>query len=777
MVTAGEWPEPGLLEQIVAAGEAAVEPLLDVLKTRPRGWPEEAPICHAAGLLSVLQPASAPPDLCAVARFYKNDTVDSMGNALAAYGRPGLDALIALIQDPSVSGWQRITLIDYGLRAAGPDPEHRARLAEAVREVFARVVEEARQAEAFEDELLAEPAPEDTSLVELDEEEFEQLAEEDAIESVDATAHVPDELAGDNNKERIRHEEEANNEMSPDEMLEFLALDLAILADLQGRELIVSAAEAGLLTEGEIFPEEVGNLYEAGGEVYHSPAPWLESYKECACRAKGSGSKAGADAPGGVSIRCQLPLVRGSPNRSRAGSGPAGRTLPERGPEDRPQRPLLVRQRQEVQEMPPGKGHAELIGMEEPTMNDPSSDGTTRRRFLGAGLGLGASATAMLRRNACRADEPDSVPATDPKAISGDRIEPRWEEMYKVRVGTREGDLVGDSEKVIQAAVDQVAARGGGTVLIGPGTYRLRNAVYLPSRVRIMGVGPESILMKEPSVSTRLAASSDWYDQEITLADTRGFQVGDGVCLRARNPNTGGPVVIKRTLVARSGNRFKLDKALRENLWLEKGEPTASTLYPCSRPKMSPTFASTNITLDGNRANNENLDGNYAGCIFAQDCSRLDFTEVIARNNNGDGISWQICHDVLVEHCESHDHAGLGLAPRLRLAAADHAAQPGPPNRHRHLLLLGSSVRPGRAQYHRGRTVLGDFPGPSRHRQPRPRQHDLAERQGRHPLPRRDEGIRRPPQPDRAQSDPRQRPRRRRGHRRPGPDRVRLPQG
>jgi nitrous oxidase accessory protein NosD len=36
---------------------------------------------------------------------------------------------------------------------------------------------------------------------------------------------------------------------------------------------------------------------------------------------------------------------------------------------------------------------------------------------------------------------------------------------------------------------------------------------------------------------------------------------------------------------------------------------------------------------------------------------------VIARNYNGDGISWQVCHDVVVEDCNSHDHTGLGLHP------------------------------------------------------------------------------------------------------------------
>jgi hypothetical protein len=262
-----------------------------------------------------------------------------------------------------------------------------------------------------------------------------------------------------------------------------------------------------------------------------------------------------------------------------------------------------------------------------------------------------------------RADEPLAVPVTDPRAISGDRVEPAWDQLLTLTVGPRDGDLVGTNEKVLQAAVDHVARRGGGTVRILPGTFKLRNAIYLPSKIRIHGSGPETIVIKEPSVSTKLSASSDWYDQEVTLADARGFQVGDGVCFRAKNPDTGGPVVIKRTLVARSGNRFKLDRSLRENLWLEKGEPTASTLFPLFSLEEVSDIVIENLAIDGNRANNENLDGNYAGCIFAQDCNRLTFRRLIARNNNGDGISWQICHDVLVEDCESHDHAGLGLHP------------------------------------------------------------------------------------------------------------------
>ena len=93
------------------------------------------------------------------------------------------------------------------------------------------------------------------------------------------------------------------------------------------------------------------------------------------------------------------------------------------------------------------------------------------------------------------------------------------------------------------------------------------------------------------------------------------------------------------------------------------GDSTAATLFPLLSGEEITDFAIENIALDGNRQHNDNLDGNYAGCIFLQDCSRVTIRKVTAQNNNGDGISWQICHDVTVEDCASHDHAGLGLHP------------------------------------------------------------------------------------------------------------------
>lgn len=287
-----------------------------------------------------------------------------------------------------------------------------------------------------------------------------------------------------------------------------------------------------------------------------------------------------------------------------------------------------------------------------------------RRQFLYSLSGLCAS--GFVPRLGIADGRP---PVTNPRATDGDEIfEPNWDEKLRLTVGhnkakeSHKADLVGNSDRVIQAALDYVARMGGGTVHVLPGTYLLRNAVHLPSNVRLLGSGEETVLTKIPSETVELSNDSDWYDQEITLKKSLGFQVGDGIALRAKNPNHGGQIVIKRTLTARSGNRFKLNEGLRENLWLT-GKPTCSSLFPLLTSERTSDVLIENLTLDGNKANNENFNGNYGGCAFLQDCNRFTFRNVTARNYNGDGISFQICHDVVVEDCHCHDNNDLGVHP------------------------------------------------------------------------------------------------------------------
>lgn len=287
----------------------------------------------------------------------------------------------------------------------------------------------------------------------------------------------------------------------------------------------------------------------------------------------------------------------------------------------------------------------------------PTPTAMTGRPFLPAWIFL----MVPLIGAACSGQSAEKPAA--PRQTSGDTVvQPVWEERLTVTVGPKEADIVGADHRALQAAVDQVARLGGGTVRVLPGTYRLRNAVHLQSGVDIVGAGAETVLVKEPSVTSPLLEDSDWYDQEITLKDANGFRLGDGVCLRSKNPANGASVVLKRTLVARTGPRFKLDRPLRENVWLMHGA-TASTLFPLISGEEIADVRIEGLVLDGNREKNAELDGNYAGCIFLQDCNRVTVRGVTARNYNGDGISWQVSHDVVVENCVSENHTGLGLHP------------------------------------------------------------------------------------------------------------------
>src|SRR6185312_6062135 len=108
----------------------------------------------------------------------------------------------------------------------------------------------------------------------------------------------------------------------------------------------------------------------------------------------------------------------------------------------------------------------------------------TRRGFLGAtALGL------ALGYRPARAGDDRRPRVTDPRATDGDdAFEPNWDERLTLIVGPdgRRADLAGRDDKVIQAALAHVARLGGGTVRLLPGRYTLRNAVFLPSRVRLV---------------------------------------------------------------------------------------------------------------------------------------------------------------------------------------------------------------------------------------------------------------------------------------------------
>jgi Right handed beta helix region len=280
-----------------------------------------------------------------------------------------------------------------------------------------------------------------------------------------------------------------------------------------------------------------------------------------------------------------------------------------------------------------------------------------RRRFLKSVAVLAICALCWI---SARAE--DLPKNTNPRAISGDSAEPDWEQRVTITVGPQKADLVGDTDRVIQAGVDYVARKGGGTVRILPGTYRLRNSIFLQSNVRLQGSGNESILVKEPSATTKLTVDGDHWHQEVALEDAKGFQVGDGVRLVAKDPHGKGTNIIQRTLIAASGNRFKLDQKLGERYHLS-GDPQIATNFALIQCTNLAGVVIEDLTVDGNKARNEMIDKGMFddGAVRLDESNRVAVRGVTVRDFYCDGIVWGISHDVLVEKCHLHDGARLAL--------------------------------------------------------------------------------------------------------------------
>ncbi|MBN2314022.1 MAG: right-handed parallel beta-helix repeat-containing protein [Sedimentisphaerales bacterium] len=230
-------------------------------------------------------------------------------------------------------------------------------------------------------------------------------------------------------------------------------------------------------------------------------------------------------------------------------------------------------------------------------------------------------------------------------------------------VGQNEGDLQGKDDKVIQAGIEYLHRLGGGTLRILPGVYDLHNAVHLRPHITLRGSGEETILKKNSSVVKNLVRDSDWFEYGVQVSDVQGFVPGGGIMLRTKTgPGEWQYDVLRATITAIQGNVLFLDRLTEENFWIEKNA-TAATIFPIFTAEHVDNVVVEDLVLDGNRDQNEHINGNFAGAVFIQHCNKWTFKNVTAHNYNGDGYSFQVCDDIHFQDCKAINNADLGFHP------------------------------------------------------------------------------------------------------------------
>ncbi|MHB0961346.1 MAG: right-handed parallel beta-helix repeat-containing protein [Pirellulaceae bacterium] len=231
----------------------------------------------------------------------------------------------------------------------------------------------------------------------------------------------------------------------------------------------------------------------------------------------------------------------------------------------------------------------------------------------------------------------------------------------RITVGQHDADIMGNDNRVLQAAVDYVGNLGGGLVEIGPGEFLMRDALHLRHRVTVRGAGAQTVLKKDREFRSPLAADSDFGEAAITVQNSEGFAVGHGVYV-ASDTQRHFLGVCATVLNARA-NYFTLSRSMNADIMMNDGG-FAATVFPVISGYNLEDARVENLTVDGNRAENPTkVDGCRTAGIFLYRGDHCVISNCFVRDYNGDGISFQQSNDVVVDGCVVERCTGLGLHP------------------------------------------------------------------------------------------------------------------
>jgi predicted amidohydrolase len=232
--------------------------------------------------------------------------------------------------------------------------------------------------------------------------------------------------------------------------------------------------------------------------------------------------------------------------------------------------------------------------------------------------------------------------------------------LPRIQVGLAGADLNGSDHRALQAAVDYVAGLGGGVVEIGEGTFTLRDSLHLRSHVTVRGAGEKTILRKAPAAASRLALDGDFGEEQVTVADAAGFEVGDGVAIW--DDDAGGFHTTVATITGKDGDTFAISKPLNADCMVGQ-KARAATVFPVVSGYDVEGAVVEDLVIDGARARNVHLNGCRGAGIFLYRAHGTVLRRCRVHDYSGDGISFQQSNDVQVLACVSEDNTHLGIHP------------------------------------------------------------------------------------------------------------------
>lgn len=233
-------------------------------------------------------------------------------------------------------------------------------------------------------------------------------------------------------------------------------------------------------------------------------------------------------------------------------------------------------------------------------------------------------------------------------------------QLPHIRVANQDADINGSDNRALQAAVEYVAALGGGIVEIGPGEFLMRDSLHLRENVTVRGTADKTVLRKTVGQESVLALDGDFGEQQITVNDATGFEVGAGVAIW--DDNAGGFHTTVARITGKRGNTFSIDKPLGADCMVHN-HARAATVFPIVSGYDLRGARIENLVIEGNKQANTILNGCRGAGIFLYRGYGTVIENCIVRNYNGDGISFQQSNDVTIINSVCEGNTQLGLHP------------------------------------------------------------------------------------------------------------------
>ncbi len=227
-------------------------------------------------------------------------------------------------------------------------------------------------------------------------------------------------------------------------------------------------------------------------------------------------------------------------------------------------------------------------------------------------------------------------------------------------VGGQNADIQGFSNQSIQFAIDAVS-KTGGTVKLNPGVYKIKAPVQMKSNVKLIGSGKETMLKRDKGVQTKYIVDADFGELKLTVENADGFEIGMKVQITDAE-NSGCWNVSTAYVSDVVDNIIYIDKGLIRDYRSDQNGLVSNASSVIEALDVENCSVS-NLTADGNRADNFFADGcNSAGILILRS-KNVTVDNVHVKDFNGEGISWQITENVTIKNSEISGSGNTGLHP------------------------------------------------------------------------------------------------------------------